>query len=286
MNIHARFNDILVVVKGGGDLASGAAYRLKRSGFALIMTELPAPLLVRRTVCYGEAVYNGEVTLEGLIARRVNTYAEAQTLATSEMIPVLADPKASIVAKLRPEVVVDAIMAKVNTGTTIHDAPLVVALGPGFSAGQDCHAVIETNRGHWLGRVIYPGCGPAVNGQAQPDTRTPGVIENRAADRVLRAPAAGQVTPHAQIGNRIAAGQLIATINGHEIRAAFPGVLRGLVHSDVQVTPGMKIGDLDPRGDASHSFTISDKSLAIGGGVLEAILASDLMRESRSGDNR
>jgi xanthine dehydrogenase accessory factor len=196
------------------------------------------------------------------------------------MIPVLADPQASIVAELRPKVVVDAIMAKVNTGTTIDDAPLVVALGPGFTAGQDCHAVIETNRGHWLGRVIYPGCGPAVNGQAQPDTRTPGVIESRAADRVLRAPAAGQVTPHAQIGNRIAAGQLIATVNGHEIRAAFSGVLRGLVHSDVQVTPGLKIGDLDPRGEVSHCFAISDKSLAIGGGVLEAILASDLMRET------
>jgi xanthine dehydrogenase accessory factor len=280
MNINACFNNILVLVKGGGDLASGAAYRLKRSGFALIMTELPAPLLVRRTVCYGEAVYNGEVTVEGLVARRVNTCAEAQALATSETIPVLADPQASIVAELTPKVVVDAIMAKVNTGTTIDDAPLVIALGPGFTAGQDCHAVIETNRGHWLGRVIYPGCGPKANGQAQPDTRTPGLIESRAADRVLRAPAAGQVTPHAGIGDRIAAGQLIATVNGHEIRAAFSGVLRGLVHSDVQVTLGMKIGDLDPRGEVSHCFTISDKSLAVGGGVLEAILASDVTRET------
>jgi xanthine dehydrogenase accessory factor len=280
MNINARFNDILVVVKGGGDLASGAAYRLKRSGFALIMTELRAPLLVRRTVCYGAAVYDGDVTVDGLVARRVDSCAEAQALAASEMIPVLADPQASIVTELRPKVVVDAIMAKVNTGTTIDDAPLVVALGPGFTAGEDCHAVIETNRGHWLGRVIYPGCGPAVNGQAQPDTRTPGVIESRSTDRVLRAPAAGQVAPHARIGDRLAAGQLIATINGHEIRAAFSGVLRGLVHSDVQVTPGLKIGDLDPRGEVSHCFTISDKSLAIGGGVLEAILASDLMRES------
>jgi xanthine dehydrogenase accessory factor len=266
MNNNACINNILVLVKGGGDLASGAAYRLKRSGFALVMTELPAPLLVRRTVCYGEAVYNGEVTVEGLVARRVNSCAEAQALAASETIPVLADPQASIVAELKPKVVVDAIMAKVNTGTKINDAPLVVALGPGFTAGQDCHAVIETNRGHWLGRVIYPGCGLAVNGQAQPDTRTPGLIESRAAERVLRAPVAGQVTPHARIGNRIAAGQLIATVDGHEIRAAFSGVLRGLVHSDVQVTPGMKIGDLDPRGEVSHCFAISDKSLAIGGG--------------------
>jgi xanthine dehydrogenase accessory factor len=286
MNSNARFSDILVVVKGGGDLASGAAYRLKRSGFALIMTELPAPLLVRRTVCYGAAVYDGEIKFDGLVARRVDTDAKARALAVSEIIPVLVDPQASIVTKLRPQVVIDAIMAKVNTGTTIDDAPLVLALGPGFTAGQDCHGVIETNRGHWLGRVIYPGGGPAVNGQAEPDTRTPGVIEHRAADRVLRAPAAGHVLPHAQIGDRIAAGQLIATVDGHEVRAAFSGVLRGLVHSDVQATPRMKIGDLDPRGEVSHCFTISDKSLAIGGGVLEAILASDLMCESRRGDNR
>jgi len=280
MNINACFNNILVLVRGGGDLASGVAYRLKRSGFALIITELPAPLLVRRTVCYGEAVYNGEATVEGLVARRVNNCAEARALAASETIPVVTNPQASIVTELKPKVVVDAIMAKVNTGTTIHDAPLVIALGPGFTAGQDCHAVVETNRGHWLGRVIYPGCGPAVNGQAQPDTRTPGLIESRADDRILRAPAAGQVSPHARIGDRIAAGQLIATVSGREIRAAFSGVLRGLVHSDVQVTPGLKIGDLDPRGEVSHCFTISDKSLAIGGGVLEAILASDLTRES------
>src|SRR3972149_3196959 len=224
MNINACFNNILVLVKGGGDLASGAAYRLKRSGFALIMTELPAPLLVRRTVCYGAAVYDGEVTVEGLVARRVNSCAEAQALAASEIIPVLADPQASIVAELRPKVVVAGIMAKVNTGTTIHDAPLVVALGPGFTAGQDCHAVIETNRGHWLGRVIYPGCGPTVHGQAQPDTRTPGFIESRAADRLLRAPAAGQGQPHARIGGRIAAGQLIGAVQRHQNIAAFSGV--------------------------------------------------------------
>ena len=139
--------------------------------------------------------------------------------------------------------------------------------------------VIETNRGHWLGRVIYPGSGPAVNGQAEPDTRTPGVIGSRSEDRVLRAPAAGQVTPHARIGDRIADGQLIAQVDGQEVRAVFAGVLRGLVHSHVQVTRGMKIGDLDPRGEANHCFTISDKSLAVAGGVLEAILASDVVRQ-------
>jgi xanthine dehydrogenase accessory factor len=172
---------------------------------------------------------------------------------------------------------VDAIMAKANTGTTIQDAPLVIALGPGFTAGQDCHAVIETNRGHWLGRVIYPGGGPLGNGQAEADTQTPGQVKGHAASRVLRAPAAGHVIPHAQIGDLMEAGQLIAVVNGHEIHAPFAGVLRGLVHSNVPVTPGFKIGDLDPRGEVGHCFTISDKSLAVGGGVLEAILASSIL---------
>ncbi len=277
MSTHLPFKNTLVIIKGAGDLASGVAYRLKRSGFALIMTELPAPLLVRRTVCFGEAVYTGETSVEGLVAHRVDTPEAAQALAGSERIPVLVGPNPATVARLKPQVVVDAIMAKVNTGTTLHDAPLVIALGPGFTAGQDCHAVIETNRGHWLGRVIYPGGGLTGNGQAEPNTNTPGQMKGYTTDRVLRAPAAGHVTPHVRIGERLEAGQLITTVNGHEVRAAFAGVLRGLVHPNVSVTPGFKIGDLDPRGEVSHCFTISDKSLAVGGAVLEAILASEVM---------
>jgi xanthine dehydrogenase accessory factor len=276
-SINPRFHNLLILIKGAGDLASGVAYRLKCAGFPIIMTELPTPSLVRRTVSFGEAIYQGETTVEGLAARRVATPAQAQQLAQSDVIPVLVDPAATIVANLKPPIVVDAIIAKVNTGTSIKDAPLVVALGPGFTAGVDCHAVIETHRGHWLGRVIYPEAGPQGNGQAHPNTGAPGLIKNRSTDRVLRASAAGHVTPHARIGDRLAAGQLIATIEGQEIRAAFAGVLRGLVHPQVMVTPGFKIGDLDPRGEVSHCFTISDKSLAIAGGVLEAILASDLV---------
>jgi xanthine dehydrogenase accessory factor len=164
-------------------------------------------------------------------------------------------------------------MAKINTGTRITDAPLVIALGPGFTAGQDCHAVIETNRGHALGRVIYQG-------QAEPDTKSPGAIKGYTTGRVLRAPAPGYVTPRVEIGDVIRQNQLIATVNSHEIRASFDGILRGLVHPSVPVTPGLKIGDLDPRAQIEHCFTISDKSLAIGGGVLEAILASEVMRET------
>jgi len=271
MTINPNFQHILVLIKGAGDLASGVAYRLKRSGFPLIMTELPVPLLVRRAVAFGNAVYTGETAVEGITARRVNTPAEAQRLAYTDTIPIVVDPAMTLLTSVQPQVLVDAIMAKSNTGTTLADAPLVVALGPGFTAGEDCHAIIETNRGHNLGRVI-------LRGQAEPNTGTPGMMKGYSAGRVLRSPAEGNVIPCADIGDRIEEGQLIATVAGQEIRAPFNGVLRGLVHSDVYVTTGLKIGDLDPRGVVAHCFTLSDKSLAIGGGVLEAILASPVSR--------
>jgi xanthine dehydrogenase accessory factor len=278
MSIKSLFSDWLVVIKGAGDLASGVAYRLKRSGFPLVMTELPFPLLVRRTVSFGEAVYSGETTVEDIVARRIETPEEALRLAGSEIIPVLVDPAAGSVPQLKPRGLVDAIMAKVNTGTSLADAPLVIALGPGFTAGQDCHVVIETNRGHRLGRVIYTG-------QAEANTGTPGKIQSHTADRVLRAPVDGQLMARARIGDLMRAGDVVAEVNGRAVRAPFPGVLRGLIHSDVPVTAGLKIADLDPRGDVSHCYTISEKSLAIGGGVLEAILASQV-RENGKPDSQ
>ena len=270
MSANQYFKDTLILIKGAGDLASGVACRLKRSGFPLIMTELPKPLFVRRTVSFGEAVYSGETTVEGIIARRVETSQEACELANSHIIPILVDPTATSASRLQPQVIIDAIMAKVNIGTSRNDAPLVIALGPGFSAGQDCHVVIETSRGHRLGRVINEG-------PAEPDSGTPGIVKGYTIDRVLRAPAEGQVIGYANIGDQVVQGQLIATLNSHKINAPFDGVLRGLIHPDVKVTTGLKIGDLDPRGNADHCFTISDKSLAIGGGVLEAILASEVI---------
>jgi xanthine dehydrogenase accessory factor len=271
MALNPNFQHILILIKGAGDLASGVAYRLKRSGFPLIMTELPAPLLVRRAVTFGDAVYTGQTIVEGIAARRVNNPAEAQSLAYSDTIPVLVDPVGDVVSAVKPKVLVDAIMAKTNTGTAIDQAPLVIALGPGFKAGHDCHAVIETNRGHNLGRVISQG-------QAEANTGSPGMMKGHTAGRVLRAPVAGHVIPAAAIGDFIKQGQLIATVAGQEILAPFDGVLRGLVHPEVRVSAGLKIGDLDPRGIVEHCFTISDKSLAIGGGVLEAILAGPVLR--------
>ncbi len=261
------FPDTLVLIKGAGDLASGIAYRLYRSGFPILMTELPTPLMVRRTVSFGEAVYEDEATVEGVTARRVNEPRQALSLARQgESIPVLVDPEARAVHILKPAVLVDGIMAKHNTGTRITDAPLVIALGPGFTAGVDCHAAIETNRGHWMARILYQG-------SPQPDTKTPGKVKGYARGRVIRAPADGFLHPVVRVGDRLRQGDVIGHVNGHEVYAMFDGVLRGLIHPSAPVTRGLKIGDLDPRDVDSHCFTMSEKSLAIGGAVLEAILA-------------
>jgi len=231
------------------------------------MTEIARPLVVRRTVSFAEAVFSGQATVEGVLAQRAADVAEARRLLAEGVLPVLIDPPAACRAELRPAVLVDAIMAKVNTGTAIDHAPLVIALGPGFVAGRDCHAVIETNRGHDLGRVIWQG-------GAEPDTKTPGEVGGYKGARVLRAPADGHVHAHAAIGDTVHEGAVIAHIDGAPLVAPFTGVLRGIVHPSVLVHTGMKIGDLDARAERRYCFTISDKSLAIAGGVLEAILSS------------
>lgn len=272
------FPNTLVVIKGAGDLASGVAYRLHRSGFPIVMTELPAPMMVRRAVSFGQAVFDGETTVEGITARRMEDAQRALALAyQGEVIPVLVDPQAQSIAILKPTVLVDGIMAKHNTGTCISDAPLVIALGPGFTAGVDCHAAIETNRGHWLARILYTG-------SPQPDTKTPGKVKGYTQGRVIRAPAEGYLTPLVQVGDRLRKGDLIGYVNDHEVRAMFDGVLRGLIHPSVLVTKGLKIGDLDPRDIDRSCFTISEKSLAVGGAVLEAILA--WLNQQRSGDRQ
>ena len=257
-----------MLIKGAGDLASGVAARLHRCGFAVVMTELLEPLMVRRTVCFGEAVYEGETAVEDIVARRVPDVAGARAALVAHIIPVLVDPEARCRGELAPDVLVDGIMAKRNTGTARADAPRVIGLGPGFTAGADCHAVVETQRGHWLGRVYWQG-------SALPDTGTPGEIGGAVvAGRVLRAPTDGTLLIRAAIGDRVTTGQIIATVAGSELRAGCDGVLRGLIRSGAHVAAGVKIGDIDPRAERAYCFTISDKSLAVGGGVLEAILAS------------
>lgn len=272
------FPHVLILVRGGGDLASGVIYRLYRAGFPVVVTELPAPLAVRRTVAFAEAVYAGEVTVEGVIGRRVNTPAEVWAALAQGDVPVLVDPDASVRADMPFQVVVDGIMAKRNTGTRITDAALVVALGPGFTAGVDCHAVVETARGHTLGRVYWSGC-------TLPDTGTPGRVHGYTRERVLRAPCEGHVHPRVAIGETVTQGQLICTVEGVPVHAPLSGVLRGIIHPSVYVHAGLKIGDVDPRARREHCFSISDKSLAVGGGVLEAVLSARqvrrLIREGR-----
>ena len=267
----ATFSGARVVVRGGGDLASGVVARLHRAGFPVIVLELPAPLLVRRAVSFGDAVYEGVRAVEEMTARLTDVDGVEAALAAGE-VPVLVDPAGESLAVLRPAVVVDARMEKRNPGTRIDDAPLVIALGPGYVAGADCHVVIETNRGHYLGRVIRAG-------SAEADTGEPGNIGLKTHSRVLRAPARGHLRAYAEIGDVLAEGALIAEVGGGEIRAPFAGVLRGLIHERVEVQAGMKVGDLDPRVKPEHCFTISDKSLAIGGGVLEAVLSAPQVRE-------
>jgi xanthine dehydrogenase accessory factor len=257
--------DVLVLIKGAGDLASGVAARLQRCGFPVVMTELAEPLMVRRTVAFGEAVYAAEAIVEGIVARRADGLPDVRAALECGAIPVLVDPLASCRSELKPFVLVDAIMAKRNTGTTGADAPLVIGLGPGFTAGIDCHAVIETNRGHAMGRVLWQG-------QAEPNTAMPGEVAGRCAERVLRAPGTGMLRSYVAIGDQVTSGQIVASVDGQVVPAGLDGVLRGMLHTGLWVVAGTKLGDVDPRAEPMHCFTFSDKSLAIGGGVLEAIL--------------
>lgn len=257
--------DDLVVIKGAGDLATGVAYRLRRAGFPVVMTEIAQPTVVRRTVSFAQAVFDGTSEVEGMRARLAATADEALALTRRHEVALIVDPQATVIHALRPSIVVDAIVAKRNTGTSIDDAPVVIALGPGFRADVDAHAVIETNRGHRLGRAIW-------HGEAEPDTGIPGLVDGHGADRVLRAPASGTFVAMRDIGERVSQGDVVGYVEGRPVVVPFDGCLRGIIHSDVHVHRAMKIGDVDPRATVEHCFTISDKALAIGGGVLEATM--------------
>ncbi len=265
-----------MVVRGGGDLGTGVAHRLVRSGFTVIVTELAQPLAVRRAVSFAEAVYSGSVTVEGVTARLADDPMLGMAFAAVGEVPVIVDLADDVVARMRPAVVVDARLAKRNLGIRREDAPLVIGLGPGFTAGKDCHAVVETNRGHNLGRVYWDGSAEADTGQPEP-------VRGQAGQRVLRAPAEGVFLGHKTIGDVAQPGEVLGMVEGLPILAAFAGVVRGLLHDHVPVTAGMKVGDLDPRGVREYCFLISDKARSVGGGVLEAILGGmDLWRPAES----
>ena len=255
----------MIVIKGAGDLASGVAVRLAHCRFSIVMTDLLHPTSIRRTVCFSEAILRGAFTVEDVTAEYAKTIDEIQAIHQRGHIAVLADSKADCIRSLHPDVVVDAILAKRNLGTAVSDAPVVIALGPGFTAGIDCHAVIETMRGHDLGRVI-------LSGAAEPNTGIPGSISGFTTERVLRAPKDGVFAEICSIGDVIEKGKAVAEVDGEPVFAAISGVIRGLLPTGTPVYAGMKSGDIDPRPVIEHCYTVSDKARAIGGGVLEAIL--------------
>lgn len=254
-----------VLVRGGGDLASGVVHRLHRSGAQVLVIELSRPTVIRRAVAFAAALFEGTLEIEGVVGQRIDSLEEVAQVLRKGNVPVLADPQGETISQWRPDVVVDAILAKRNLGTGIGDAPIVIALGPGFVAGVDAHAVIETQRGHYLGKVL-------LEGSAAPDTGVPGNVMGYTTQRVIRAPRSGVWRGERVIGDDVRAGDIVAKIQGERVVAPISGVLRGLLANGIQVTEGMKSGDIDPRGVRDHCFTISDKALAIGGGVLEAML--------------
>ena len=254
-----------VLIRGAGDIATGIALRLYRAHFQVIMTDLPHPTAIRRTVCFSQAIVHGSTVVEDVTARFVQNATAAATLLTEGEIPVLADPEAICREELQPDALVDAILAKRNLGTAITDAPAVIGVGPGFTAGEDCHAAVETMRGHTLGRVIY-------HGSPLPNTNIPGLIGGYAGERVLRAPDDGIFRTERKIGEVVRTGDVAGTVNGLPMRCTIDGVLRGLLADGTPVYKGMKSGDVDPRCKVEYCYTASDKALAVGGGVLEAIL--------------
>lgn len=248
-------------------MGSGVALRLWRVGFRVLVLESTRPVAVRRTVAFAEAIYAGAMQVEEVAATRVESAAEAEEAWEADRLPVLADPEGASLRALHAFAVIDAIMAKRNTGTHMDLASLTMGLGPGFRAGSDVHAVVETNRGPHLGRVIW-------NGQAEMNTGEPGAVGGHRSDRVLRAPRGGILRTARSIGEIVDKGDVLATVDDQPVAAAFRSLLRGLARDGLQVHTGMKIGDLDPRLDPILCHLVSDKALAVAGGVLEAVFMS------------
>ncbi len=254
-----------IVIRGAGDLATGVALRLYRAGLSnIVMLETANPLAVRRTVAFSECVNREEMTVEGMTAEYVTCSSHASKTWAAGNIPVLVDPNAATLSRLQPEVLIDAIIAKRNLGTEMSMAPLVIGLGPGFTAGKDVHTVVETMRGHSLGRVI-------TDGPAEPNTGIPGTIGGYAIERVCWAEETGIFTTTHDIGDTISEGEELGRVNETPVIAKLSGVVRGLLRDNTPVRQRTKLGDVDPRGAVSYCNQASDKAMAIGGGVLEAI---------------
>jgi len=256
----------VIAIKGAGEMASAVAWRLYMANLrSIFMMETAMPLAVRREVSFCEAVHRGSKTVEGVEAVKAGTAEDIPRMWRLGKVVVIVDPEWRTLNQIQPDVVVDAILAKHNLGTRKDDAPLVIGLGPGFVAGGDVHLVIETNRGHHLGRLIF-------SGSAEPDTGIPAPVGGVAAARVLRAPVAGEFQSSRNIGEAVRQGEVIGRVGETEVTAGIDGVLRGLMRTPTRVPKGIKLGDIDPRGEAGFCCTISDKARAVAGSVLEAIL--------------
>lgn len=259
------FNDI-IIVRGGGDIASGTIHRLYRSGFKVIVLDVANPTSIRRSVCYSEAIYEGKATVEEITAVHVDSLEGIQKVLDENKIPVVIDPKGNYIDIIKPQIVVDAILAKRNLGTNINMADITIALGPGFEAGKDVHAVIETMRGHNLGRII-------LEGKAQKNTGVPGDIMGYSKERVIYCPCDGNIKNVSKIGDLVKSDEILAYVGDTPVKATINGVLRGIIRNGSNVSQGLKIADIDPRlKEKNNCYTISDKARNIAGGVLEAIL--------------
>lgn len=260
----------LIIVRGGGDLATGTIYKLKKCGFPVLILEAAQPSAIRRNVAFCEAVYQGTQTVEDMTCYLAESLAQAQQFLNEGKLTVLVDPAGASIHKLQPLAVVDGILAKRNLGTSRNLAPITVALGPGFSAGEDVDAVIETKRGHNLGRVLW-------SGTAAPNTGIPGIIGGYGKERVIHCPAKGILRNVKKIADTVSKGEVIAFVETENgivpVEATLDGILRGLIRDGYPVKVGFKMADIDPRTDEyNNCFTISDKARCIAGGVLEAIL--------------
>lgn len=254
--------ELKILIRGAGDLATGIACRLFKSGMKVVATELSRPLVIRRTAAFASAIFEGEIIIEEVKARLVDKLSGNFT----DYIPIIIDPHCEILKTFIPHVLVDARMMKHNPDTDINMAPLVIALGPGYEAGVHVHKVIETMRGHYLGRIIEKG-------YAMTDTGTPGELGGETAKRIIRAPLDGIFQAGKEIGDHVSEGEMIGKIENLDIKSSLSGILRGLIKDGHYVHKGLKIGDVDPRCKPEYIYTISDKARALGGSVLEAILS-------------
>lgn len=260
-----KLTESVVLIKGGGEVASGVAHRLFRSRFRVCLTEISNPTAVTRGVTFAEAVYDGEKEIEGVVAELVESPGDIAGVWDRDRLPIIIDPEVRTKDTLHPDILIDAIMAKKNLGTKITDAPLVIGLGPGFRAGEDVHIVIETNDSEALGRVISEG-------EAEKNTGVPIPVTGLTFERVVHAPGSGLFLADRDIGDMVTAGETIGKVGGQPVEAPVDGVIRALIRSGIQVEKGIKLLEIDPTGNIEYCYSIRAKMRAIAGGVLEAIL--------------